>query len=212
MRRHLGLIPLKNDRIRAEVHWHPNDPVRRNFEGIPREEHPGIFLIYAFMPPLILFGWPRTVGMSYMYPVPCFLYEGHVLDQAEFDRKHAHKPIVIGRDYDAVMYARMLAKIAHAFTVAKLGFSGFRPFLIPLIEGEAPIDASYFVGGSSVELPPSGKVPPAGVELHEIGFSPPPEPCPGANPDMIVVRVRLFSKFGAPAHYVVVGERCASSA
>ncbi len=157
------------------------------------------------MPPLILSGLPRVLGMPQAYLVPRFLHA----DIQERTQAHAHKPIVLGRDIDEVTLARFLAKIAHSFTAAELGALGFKPFLIDLICGDAPRDASYYVGGASTELPPPAtKLPPAGTELHEIGF----EPAPGANSNMIVVRIRLFSTLGTPAYYVVAGEHYPSRA
>src|SRR5262249_100631 len=50
-------------------------------------------------------------------------------------------------------FARMLAKIAHAFTVAKYGIDAFDPLLPPLILGESD-QAPYFVGGDGSGPPP----------------------------------------------------------
>jgi hypothetical protein len=201
IRRHLRFVPMKRKRIRVKISY----PDRAETEGMPIEEHPGTFCVYAFTPPLILFGWPRQNGRPGVIPVMCFPYP--YPDCVKRSKKHSHKPLVLHEHLDPMLYARMLAKIAYCHTIDQIGLS-FAPFVLPLINGDEPADASYLVGGCAEEFPQAGgTVPPPGNTLHEIGFVPPPEPCPGATPAMIVVRIRLFSKYGAPAHYVVVGER-----
>ena len=57
---------------------------------------------------------------------------------------------------------KMLAKIAHAFATAELGYGNFRPFLLDVILNRPPLYISHYVGGiRDVE-------PPLGGDLHEI--------------------------------------------
>jgi len=65
----------------------------------------------------------------------------------------AGKPFEVPRGLRITQFARLLAKIAHAFAVAELGYGAFRSFLPPLILAEAP-NLPDFVGGIA-ELEPS---------------------------------------------------------
>ena len=57
---------------------------------------------------------------------------------------------------------KMLAKIAHAFATAELGYGNFRPHLLDIILNRPPLYISQYVGGiRDVE-------PPLGNDLHEI--------------------------------------------
>jgi hypothetical protein len=97
---------------------------------------------------------------------------------------------------DAESLGRVLAKSAHAYAVAELGVSRFKPFLIDIILGRPPFHLGHYVGSGVGDHP-------LGNDLHEITF---------ANPLLhdnryVVVKVQLFANHKMPVHYVVVGER-----
>jgi hypothetical protein len=50
---------------------------------------------------------------------------------------------------DCGAFCKLLAKIAHSFSVASLGYGGFKPYLCGLIRSPAEdaTDGPYFVGG-----------------------------------------------------------------
>jgi hypothetical protein len=201
---HLGLRGRKQKKprhyVKTEIAWLDHS----DFEKIPLHEHPGILGVFAFLPPGILGFFPQRERMEGII-CPVFLYP----DSHTRTKSHFHKPIVLARNLNAEIYARLLAKIAHAYTVAELGMDGFKPFLVNLILGVPPLRACYFVGGNTTEGPPAGKIPPPSKEQHEISFVElslpftPPLPRP---PNLIIVRIRLFSNLATPIHYVVVGE------
>jgi hypothetical protein len=93
----------------------------------------------------------------------------------------------------------MLAKVAHAYSVAELGLDSFTPFLLDVIQGVADDDLGLYFGGSlvhSTQLDTPGRL--HSVSLHfEFSFD---EVC------YIVARIKLFDSLGGPANYVVVGE------
>jgi hypothetical protein len=105
--------------------------------------------------------------------------------------------VTLTKGLSAIECYRFIAKIAHAFACATLGVDTFRPYLLNLIRGQQPMFADHFVG-SAMANDPRGK------HLHELSFAPPIR-LPFS--EMIVVRVRLFSKLDMPTHYAVVGER-----
>jgi hypothetical protein len=93
-------------------------------------------------------------------------------------------------------FARMLAKIAHAYVVANWGLDSFQPLLPDLIlgrPGAAP--ALHLVGGDP--RPPEPE-----TVLHRVyrqtGFQ--------GGRNYIVVAIRLFAFSGLPRYHVVVGE------
>lgn len=187
-------IKKKRDFINIDVEY--VDKIYQ--EKILRSEYPGFLPVYAFPPPGILLGALPCEGMT-GYLIPIALYpDNEIRSQA-----HTQKPIVLGRNFRAETYARLLAKIGHAYTVAELGMGNFQPYLTDLVRGIPPLHPSRFIGGIPSEAPPSGVIPPPGNERHEIGFV----AAPARNSNLIVVRVRLFSDAGGLVHYVVTGER-----
>ena len=75
----------------------------------------------------------------------------------------------------------------------------FEPYLLNLINGELPMFASHFIGGGLGDDPPSTKF------LHEVEFMPPLRG--PVDDELLLVRIRLFSNYGMPNHYAVVGSR-----
>ena len=92
---------------------------------------------------------------------------------------------------------RTLAKIAHSFSVAELGFDGFDPLLTELILGKSD-HWSHCVGqlSHSAEAKTS--------ELHRLSLD--------WDGDLLVCRVQLYSKYGSPSYVVVAGRRKRPSA
>jgi len=93
-------------------------------------------------------------------------------------------------------YGRMLAKIAHAYTVAALGENSFRPFLTNIVRGIQPLNLTHFIGS---QIQTTGDA----TDLHEISI----ERNFLGNERLVVVRIRLFAPWKTPAHLVVAGER-----
>jgi hypothetical protein len=108
--------------------------------------------------------------------------------------RHEVKPIV---------FARMLAKIAHAVTVGWLGLDSFKPFLPPLILGQDQ-NAAYLIGGAEPPTEPGPAQPYSDNTLHH-KLSVRPMTSPG-KPPLLAVSIRLFLHIGSPTYWVVVGE------
>jgi hypothetical protein len=112
-------------------------------------------------------------------------------------------PIVQGSDrigFEIAMhpaFARMLAKIAHAFVVAEYGPGSFIPFLNDIIRHDAGAKAVYI---GSLGRPDPLDAPSeyayhltANTIIHD-------------DKQIVVVMIRLFPYLGAPEHEVVVGQ------
>ena len=102
------------------------------------------------------------------------------------------------------MYAqcRFLAKIAHGYAVRELGLDGFIPFLPNYILGDYDLWCFCYVGGTYAGKK-ARKLEQKGEELHEISIE---EPSASTWP-FVMVRLRLFSCYGAPTFRIIAGYR-----
>jgi hypothetical protein len=96
---------------------------------------------------------------------------------------------------DSTRYARLLAKIAHAFAVATQGVDGFEPLLRDIILDNADM-AHRYVGGVERDFDDRS---PAPTVLHSIGL--------GNSAEFVLVRLRLFSFIAGTPSYVIVAGR-----
>jgi hypothetical protein len=102
-----------------------------------------------------------------------------------------------------LVFARMLAKIAHAATVGWLGLDSFKPYLPPLILGEDE-NAAYLVGGAEPPTAPGPAQPYSKKTRHHILKIIPMSSA--GKPDLLAVSIRLFLHIGTPTYWVIVGE------
>jgi len=93
-----------------------------------------------------------------------------------------------------ITFARLLAKIGHAYAVVESGFASFRPLVTDLILGKTE-EMSQCVGGE-------WEVPPAKQAAFELRLE--RRAVHGRN--FLLVHIRLFSFFETPQYHVVVGE------
>ncbi len=102
--------------------------------------------------------------------------------------------IAVEYHFSSDTYARMLAKIAHSFAIAELGFGSFEPLLTDFILKEN--DAIYdCVGGIEREDDDRSERPDV---LHSIELL--------KEDDWVIVRLRLFAFLkGTPSYVIVVG-------
>jgi hypothetical protein len=98
--------------------------------------------------------------------------------------------------FRAPEFFRMLAKIAHAFTVAELGTRSFSPFLIPMIRDADTSNSVQYIGGLQ-------RAESATADVHELSFG--SHTC--GRLDIVAVRIRLFAALEAPTYYVAVGRQ-----
>ena len=184
-RARLGLLSKKRK------NEHPAEwPVEIDFgtstepKAIPIAEHPTVLIGPVLSVPTILLGIPKSEDTR--------LYLATRPLNPDRDAVRVLGPNVkVSARYDGIAYARMLAKIGHAYAWAKLGHE-FKPILNDLILNK-PQDFPIDVIGGTMELPAHG------TQLHEIELLPEWE-------GYLVVRLRLFSALQMPIYYVVVGK------
>lgn len=118
---------------------------------------------------------------------------------------HAVPHIGVEQEIPLGDFSKLLAKIAHSFTIAEMGYGTISTFLEPLIlcnKGEISIGTPYYIGcaydktGSQIESIWPGKGAYT-LQLRDM-----------YNDDgyrIYVVRIQLFAHAGAPVYEVVVG-------
>jgi hypothetical protein len=191
-RDHLGLPGRHKMKYRARHRVLLADGGRS--EQIPLDEHPSALIIPKMPLPTVYLRMHQTEDPPPAVQITVTPMGKNFIENAKRIGKH----INLTRGLSALEFYRLIAKIAHSFAVAELGFT-FAPYLINLIEAKPPMFASHLVGGGL------GDDTPAGDTLHEIEFAPSIDGPRGD--ELITVRVRLFASTGGPNHYAVVGSR-----
>jgi hypothetical protein len=155
-------------------------------------DHPAALFMFSFDPPRLLFGASDPdggfAGKITIRPMTADL-------GARSMRLGGKVNLIRRGGFDAPMFGRMLAKIAHSFATAELGLGGFRPLLNDLILGKPTRHAAQFVGGT---FEPEAK----GQERNEISIS----LMSAVFRDYYVVRLRLFADLEMPSYLIVAGE------
>ncbi|WP_448030235.1 hypothetical protein [Bradyrhizobium liaoningense] len=96
-------------------------------------------------------------------------------------------------------FARMVAKIGHAYAVAKCGESAFEPILLDLILGRDE-HAPYLIGGDPRGVPPAQPgvlhdIYPMSVTIEEVGLT------------YLGIVIRFFAFWNTPSYLVIVGRQ-----
>jgi hypothetical protein len=155
-------------------------------DKVAAEEYPFYYFAYKFLPPAVLSARGAEDDLC----------ESFLLINDEEFRKHCPTDkdgfrIAPGRPE---AFCAMLAKIAHSYAIAELGFEAFNPRVAWFIRG-ADARILYWLGSDQI-------IPPPSEALHEIGLR--KETFNGI--DYAVVSLRLFCPFGTPRYDIVVGE------
>ncbi len=155
-------------------------------------EYPLFYYAYDFPPPGSLIGRPDNENFTYN----CWV----AMDMVEFKKyaQNDREGLRLG-PRNTEHFCKLLAKIAHAYSVAELGLDAFEPFLTQYIRGSSlyPRAEPRWIGG---DPSPNCHTPPQ--RLHEIGL----ETHTTGDVIFVVVRMRFFCFIGAPSYCVVVGK------
>jgi len=167
------------------------NPDGTNFiREIPAIDHPASILIIGPPPPSLL---------RNEFPASCY-EEFSIWIYGNEKRLNAVTSDLEGRtiniaSFHDVHFARMLAKTAHAFAVARRGYGSFKPLLTNLIR-EKTNDYSNFIGANHLLTQPRAD---SRIRMklmdHKID-----------GKVYIVANIQLFASLGAPIFHVVVGE------
>lgn len=166
--------------------------------NIPISIHPSTISMPIFFPAGCLIGQPPISEISWRLRLKT-IGDDFQTKLNNIAIKHRSKKIYIGGMIGCVEFARMMAKIAHAFAAAEGILAGYTSMLLPLIlaKNNADLDKSLiqqYIGTSNGDENES-------MELHEIDA----EVRQRNGRKILVVRVRLFAALGMPSHYIVAG-------
>ncbi len=162
---------------------------------VEAQEFPGMLVLFSFDPPGVLVNAPLTeafAGRVTLQQLPDFA--GRL---SRLRAKHAFKSeMALPMKGDATDHGRMLAKIAHAYAVAELGLSAFKPLLLGIILNKPPLNIGHCVGGLFGDAP-------RGDDLHEIVV----DQTAFWGPRWVAVEIQLFADRAMPKYLVIAGER-----
>jgi hypothetical protein len=155
---------------------------------VPLDEFPMVCLGFDLEPAGLL---------RHIQPAKEFVGRNVVRYQKGELEKHLQEGVALKLGVGPLDYARMLAKIAHSYAIARFGEASFVPFLPEIILGKSDY-APHFVGGdrSGVPLIDEPNV------LHRVYG----QACDLNGQPYLLVAVRLFAFMGMPRYLVVVGK------
>jgi hypothetical protein len=167
---------------------------------LPIKDYPTILGMLSFDQPRFLSGKPPQEDKGGLVAPGLYGLNIDVKSYiAEYTKKHGGSGLSFG-PIQPGLYARMLAKIAHAYTVAEYGVDSFSPFLIELILSGTD-DPFNLVGGDLDD--PGTKIHVLKTDdLHAIMID--EREIRGKR--CLVVTIQLFACLNAPIYSVVVGE------
>jgi hypothetical protein len=163
---------------------------------VPIDIHPSVLVVPQFEMPTLLSR--RTSDGNFRIRENIWHVE-RSLEWDEFVKARGAKQGAIQYPRKPQEFARFLAKIAHAYAVARLGIDGFNPSLTDLILGRNVVRAPELVGSEPEIAPPASGV------LHELDLL--------ENGNFLIVRIRLFASssiegaHGFPTYLVVAGAK-----
>lgn len=156
---------------------------------IPNQELPDVFVGLLLGAPGILFGHrPSTDG---------FCSPWVKVNTKEVDRLTGGEGGMRVANLNNLLFCRMLAKIAHAYATAELGYGNFRPLLRDLILGRSRTPTHWIGGGGGQVSEPEEK------GLHRLRrdvFR------SRTGKTYYGVNIRLFAPHGTPEYNIIVGE------
>ena len=191
IRSQLGFPSKRTLRNRIKKFTMSFDGVRRK---IHQDEYPGIVISFVNGLPGVLVGTPPAEDYSGGISIATLPGFGERLNKLR--AKFPAREVSFMPEFSIDHLGKMLAKIAHAFATAELGYGNFRPHLLDIILNRPPLYISQYVGGiRDVE-------PPLGNDLHEIEI----DKTGLGKGHYVVVRIQLFADRKLPTYYVVAGE------
>lgn len=190
-------------------------PLRQQMGLKTRKKKDGIVTVRFNYPdgrlidkPMSIHDFPAVVS-GFKWPAPGVLVGRpmHETLQSEFFTRISPMQAVARPDEamriaraSPVEFARMLAKIAHVYAVAKFGEGAFEPMLLDFILGRSSTAPTYFVGGDLRPNLPEGD-PNTLHEVHRL------DAWRNHSELMFSVGIWLFGCFGMPRYHVIVGCR-----
>jgi len=115
------------------------------------------------------------------------------------------KPMQLRNLIPITAFVRMLAKIAHAYAAGCIGVNNFSPFVIDVINGRDYSNWPRWIGGCEYSVPFLDFVENKPVPFHKIWIEIATNKYTKEYPDLLIVKIQLFSFLGAPVYQFIVG-------
>jgi hypothetical protein len=152
---------------------------------LPKAAYPAVLALPAFTDPGILGGSPGIRGIW----TNSFPPSWPALRERGISGFHV--------DFDVYKLGQLLAKIAHSFVTAEVGFGNFTPLLIEIINAKPPLNPYFLIG---TEL----RIEPPAFTLHTLRIT----EVTKDGVEYIGARIRLLAFLeGSPTYIAVAGTR-----
>jgi hypothetical protein len=204
IREHLGLLGRQQKRPRPRMPVNLVKLQQQESHMVPASDHPAVMLMWRFDLPTALTGDSLLEDVVARIVIRPLTNDFHA--RAERLAERGGQINLIGRmPAEPHSFARMLAKIAHSYAMAKLGPKAFRPLLREIILGEKPNYPPHFIGGTS---PPDYGNALSRQKRSSARYCVSHEWRPRLDQgSFLIVTIRLFGDYGMPIFQVVTGER-----
>jgi hypothetical protein len=179
----------KKDTLRLKI----TDPSGQTRELEPKDA-PSVLLFPLFSSPSIL-----HTGSAHKLPL---IINGHKRIDISQGKLAYSGQLFLNYHYDLMIFARMLAKIAHSFAVAEIGEENFTPLLLDIILNK---DCSY-IGSLIGQLTNSKKNSREVNALHHIWIESSDDKSSPTTWKWIVVHIQLFMPWSDVIYTIVVGQ------
>jgi hypothetical protein len=189
LRAKLNLKSRSKPKVTVELTTNYRDDGRLEKKLVPLEEFPMVCLG---------FDWEAAGLLRHVEPTTEFAGRQIVrYAEGELEKSLRDGEAIKIAKVGQLDYAKMLAKIAHSYAVAKFGESAFEPVLPNLILGKNA-RAPYFVGGDKSGAPLVNQP----AILHDVY----PQACDLNGVPHLLIGIRLFAFIGMPRYLVVAGK------
>lgn len=167
---------------------------------VPIEEHPLMVQMPIFRKPGILRGEPNPTKNQLGRRITVKMWDTPFDNTQKTLEKLADKygavDCQVFCDMEVSKFSRMIAKIAHSFSVAEFGINNFRPMLQDIILGNSQLFTDV-IGGDQCHGDEDND-----GQVHDVCF----EFKKFEHPNLLIAKVQLFSNLGMPVYYVAVGK------
>lgn len=153
------------------------------------EEFPKVYSVLEFDPPGLIEGRELTE----LSPPMRLHLKGDTREMAALVNEHGAGKLEVSQELQWAPFARMIAKICHAYAVSQIGLEGIEFYLPPLILGKSDY-LGHYIGGLSD--PAFGLAPPndCSLALHTVGGMP-----------HLIGRTTIFGNNRFPTYETIIG-------
>jgi len=161
---------------------------------LPIAQHPGYLFSFGYEPPYVLDGF-EPMGVQRGGRINLRSLNDDQDDRLSRLQGKVHLPA----NFNADLFARMLAKIAFSYAVGERGLGSFRPLVRDAILNPTPNDMYFVIGGITGALDGEGMIRFRIEEREVISTT-------FRRRKLLIIYFQLFAEYDMPTYQVVVGE------